>query len=45
MTLGQWLFFSFGMPAIIASLGWLAVLYNDRAVRKELKRQAQERGE
>jgi uncharacterized membrane protein len=34
-----WIFFSIVMPAIVAGVGWLAVLANERYVRKEREKE------
>ena len=39
MTVG-WLIFGIVMPAIIAGLGWVAVLANERYLRKQEERRA-----
>ena len=39
MTVG-WVFFGIVRPAIIAGLGWVAVLANERHLRKQAEREA-----
>ena len=37
MTAG-WVFFGVVMPAIVASIGWIAVFANERYLRKQAER-------
>jgi hypothetical protein len=34
----QWLIFSIVLPAVVAGIGWLAVLFHERQLRRELER-------
>ncbi|HET9067749.1 MAG TPA: hypothetical protein VFN28_03830 [Amaricoccus sp.] len=45
MTFNEWLFFSFGMPAMVLAYGLFLALVNEISLRRELRRQARERGE
>ena len=35
----QWLIFSIVMPAVVAGIGWLAVLAHERQLRRDLERE------
>ena len=37
MTIG-WVIFGIGMPAVVAGLGWIAVLANEHSLRKHEER-------
>ena len=36
----QWLIFSTVLPAAVAAIGWLAVLFHERQLRHDLEREA-----
>jgi hypothetical protein len=36
----QWLIFSTVLPAAVAAIGWLAVLFHERQLRRDLEREA-----
>ena len=35
----QWLIFSTVLPAAVAAIGWLAVLFHERQLRRDLERE------